>query len=156
VVKQACARAGIEVELKSVVGSVFLSSDPGNPDTAAHFYADLQVLGRIQRHPDPQAFMREFCSWEVAQKANQWTGPNIGRWRNAEYDQLWRTAEHEREPVTRAALFIRMNDLVVNHVAVIPMVTRAATFAIAKTLQGFDFSPYSGPLWRLVYWYREV
>ena len=54
-----------------MVGSVFLSSDPGNPDTAAHFSADLQVLGRIQRHPDPQAFMREFCSWEVAQKANQ-------------------------------------------------------------------------------------
>jgi hypothetical protein len=49
-----------------------------------------------------------------------------------------------------------MNDLVVNHVAVIPMVTRAGTFAIAKTLQGFDFSPYSGPLWRLVYWYREA
>ena len=156
VVKQACARAGIEVELKSVVGSVFLSSDPGNPDTAAHFYADLQLLGRILRHPDPQAFMREFCSWEVAQKANQWTGPNIGRWRNDAYDQLWRTAGHEMDPVTRAALFIRMNDLVVDHVALIPIVTRAGTFAIAKTLQGFDFSPYSGPLWRLVYWYREA
>jgi peptide/nickel transport system substrate-binding protein len=60
------------------------------------------------------------------------------------------------DPVTRAALFIRMNDLVVHHVAVIPIVTRAGTFAIAKTLQGFDFSPYSGPLWRLAYWYREA
>ena len=100
IVKQACARAGIEVELKSVVGSVFLSSDPGNPDTAAHFAADLQLLGRILRHPDPQAFMREFCSWEVAQKANQWTGPNIVRWRNDEHDQLWRTAEHAMDPVS--------------------------------------------------------
>jgi peptide/nickel transport system substrate-binding protein len=156
IVKQACVRAGIEVELKSVVGSVFSSSDPSNPDTAAHFSADLQLLGRILWHPDPQAFMREFCSWEVAQKANKWTGPNIVRWRNDEYDQLWRTAEHEMDPVQRAALFIRMNDLVVNNVAVIPIVTRAGTFAIAKTLQGFDFSPYSGPLWRLVYWYREA
>jgi peptide/nickel transport system substrate-binding protein len=63
-------------------------------------------------------------------------------------------AEHEIDPVTRAALFIRMNDLVVNHVAVIPMVTRAGTFAITKTLQGVDFSPYNGPLWQLMYWYR--
>jgi peptide/nickel transport system substrate-binding protein len=156
VVKQACAKVGIEVELKSVVSSVFRSSDPGNPDTAAHFSADLQLLGRILRQPDPQAFMREFCSWEMAQKANQWTGPNIGRWRNDAYDQLWRTAEHEMDPVTRVALFIRMNDLVVNNVAVIPIVTGTGTFAVAKTLQGFDFSPYSGPLWRLVYWYREA
>jgi peptide/nickel transport system substrate-binding protein len=156
IVKQACARAGIDLELKSVVASVFTSSDPGNPDTAAHFYADLQLLGRILRHPDPQAFMREFCSWEVAQKANKWTGANIVRWRNDEYDRLWRTAEHEMDPVKRAAQFIRMNDLVVNNVAVIPIITGTGTFAIAKTLQGFDFSPYSGPLWRLVYWYREA
>jgi peptide/nickel transport system substrate-binding protein len=156
VVKQACARAGIDLELKSVVASVFNSSDPGNPDTAAHFSADLQLLNRILRHPDPQAFMREFCSWEVAQKANKWTGANIVRWRNDEYDRLWRTAEHEMDPVKRAAQFIRMNDLVVNNVAVIPIITGTGTFAIAKTLQGFDFSPYSGPLWRLVYWYREA
>ena len=64
--------------------------------------------------------------------------------------------EHEMDPVKRAAQFIRMNDLVVNNVAVIPIVTGTGTFAIAKTLQGFDFSPYSGPLWRLVYWYREA
>ena len=48
-------------------------------------------------------------------------------------------------------MFIRMNDLVVNHVAVIPMVTRAGTFAITKTLQGVDFNRYSGPLWWQVY-----
>jgi len=156
IVKQACARAGIDLELKSVVASVFSSSDPGNPDTAAHFYADLQLLNRILRHPDPQAFMREFCSWEVAQKANKWTSPNIVRWRNDEYDQLWRTTEHEMDPVKRATLFIRMNDLVVDNVVVIPIVTGTGTFAVSKTLQGFDFSPYSGPLWRLVYWYREA
>jgi hypothetical protein len=45
---------------------------------------------------------------------------------------------------------------VVNNVAVIPIITGTGTFAISKTLPGFDFSPYSGPLWRLVYWYREA
>ena len=34
IVKQAAARAGIEMELKSVVASVFFSSDPANPDTS--------------------------------------------------------------------------------------------------------------------------
>jgi peptide/nickel transport system substrate-binding protein len=156
IVKQACAQAGVALEIKSVVGSVFQSSDPGNPDTAAHFSADLQLLGRILRHPDPQACMRVFCSWEVAQKENKWTGQNIARWRNDAYDRFWRAAEHEMDPVQRATLFIRMNDLVVDNVVVIPIVTRAGAFAVSKTLRGFDFSPYSGPLWRLAYWHREA
>ena len=33
IIKQACQRAGIEIELKSVTASVFFSSDVGNPDT---------------------------------------------------------------------------------------------------------------------------
>jgi peptide/nickel transport system substrate-binding protein len=156
IVKQACARAGIECELKAVVGSVYFSSDPGNVDTESHFYADLELSGKILRQPDPQAFMRAFCSWEVAQKANKWAGGNLARWRNDEYDRLWRTAETEMDPVKRAALFIRMNDLVIQNVVVVPVIIRHAVFAVANSIRGFDFSPFSGPLWRLVYWTREA
>ena len=92
----------------------------------------------------------------MAQKENKWTGQNIARWRNDAYDRFWRAAEHEMDPVQRATLFIRMNDLVVDNVVVIPIVTRAGAFAVSKTLRGFDFSPYSGPLWRLAYWHREA
>jgi len=155
IIKQACVRAGIECELKSVVGSVYFSSDPGNVDTESHFYADLELSGKILRQPDPQAFMRAFCSWEVAQKANKWSGANLTRWRNDEYDRLWRAAETELDPTKRAAQFIRMNDLVVQNVVVIPVFVRHATFAVANWVRGFDFSPFSGPLWRLAFWSRE-
>jgi peptide/nickel transport system substrate-binding protein len=156
IVKQAFARAGVDCELKSVIGSVYFSSDPGNVDTESHFYADLELSGKILRQPDPQAFMRAFCSWEVAQKANKWSGSNLARWRHDEYDRLWRVAETELDPVKRAAQFIRMNDLVVQNVVVVPVIIRHATFAVANWLRGFDFSPFSGPLWRLVYWSREA
>ena len=156
IVKQACGRAGIECELKSVVGSVYFSSDPGNVDTESHFYADLQLSSKILRQPDPQAFMRAFCSWEAAQKANKWSGANLTRWRNDEYDRLWRAAETELDPARRAAHFIRMNDLVVQDVAVIPVFVRHAVFAVGTAIRGFDFSPFSGPLWRLAYWSREA
>ena len=43
IVKQAATKAGIDLELKSVVASVFFSSDPANPDTYSHFSADLQM-----------------------------------------------------------------------------------------------------------------
>jgi peptide/nickel transport system substrate-binding protein len=156
IVKQACSRAGIECELKAVVGSVYFSSDPGNADTESHFYSDLQLSSKILRQPDPQAFMRAFCSWEIAQKANKWAGANLARWRNDEYDRLWRSAETEMDPVKRAAQFIRMNDLVIQNVVVIPVIIRHAVFAVGNGIRGFDFSPFSGPLWRLVYWSREA
>ena len=156
IVKQACSRAGIECELKAVVGSVYFSSDPGNADTESHFYSDLQLSSKILRQPDPQAFMRAFCSWEIAQKANKWAGANLARWRNDEYDRLWRSAETEMDPVKRAAQFIRMNDLVIQNVVVIPVIIRHAVFAVGNAIRGFDFSPFSGPLWRLVYWSREA
>src|SRR5439155_25995980 len=33
IVKQACAKAGIELELKAATANIFSSSDPANPDT---------------------------------------------------------------------------------------------------------------------------
>ncbi len=47
-------------------------------------------------------------------KANKWQGRNITRWQNAEYDELFHASESELDPVKRAALFIAMNDMVIN------------------------------------------
>ena len=46
------------------------------------------------------------------------------RWRNEEYDRLYRAADDEMDPVKRAALFIKMNDLVIQNVVVIPVLWR--------------------------------
>jgi peptide/nickel transport system substrate-binding protein len=80
IVKQACQKAGIDMELKSVVASVYFSSDVANQDTYAHFVADLQMLTTNMGQPDPSIFMRQFLSSEVAQKANKWQGRNSSRW----------------------------------------------------------------------------
>jgi peptide/nickel transport system substrate-binding protein len=47
IVKQACAKAGIDVEIKSVVASVFFGSDAANWDTFPHFKA----ISRCTRRP---------------------------------------------------------------------------------------------------------
>jgi peptide/nickel transport system substrate-binding protein len=113
IVKQACQRAGIDVELKAVTASVFFSSDVANPDTYAHFYCDLQMHAPGMQAPDPGVFMRQFLSQEAASKANKWQGRNITRWQSPAYDRLYQQGETEIDPVRRAALFIAMNDLVV-------------------------------------------
>jgi peptide/nickel transport system substrate-binding protein len=54
------------VELKAVTASVYFSSDPGNPDTYAHFYADLQMLATTPGSPDPQADLQRFVTSQIA------------------------------------------------------------------------------------------
>src|SRR2546425_8604578 len=93
--------------------------------------------------------MRAFCSWEVAQKANKWAGANLARWRNDEYDRLWRSAETEMDPVKRAALFIRMNDLVIANVAVIPVLWRNGVGAANTRLHGMELNGWDTTMWRL-------
>jgi peptide/nickel transport system substrate-binding protein len=156
IVKQAAAKAGIEIEIKSVVASVFFSSDPANPDTYPHFYSDLQMYTTTMTAPDPQPFMRQFCSWEAAQKANKWQGRNITRFRNDEYDRAYKAAESEVDPVKRAALFIKMNDIVIQNVAVIPVLWRNGVSGSVTALQGMDLTGWDSNFWRLPYWYKQA
>jgi peptide/nickel transport system substrate-binding protein len=155
IVKQACQKAGIEVELKSVVASVFFSSDVANPDTYPHFYCDIQMYTTTMTQPDPELFMNQFTSWEVATKENKWQGRNITRWNNEEYDKTFRAAEGELDPVKRAALFIRMNELVCGDQAVIPVVYRPRVAAISNKLRA-SLTGWDNDLWDLASWYRDA
>jgi peptide/nickel transport system substrate-binding protein len=59
------------------------------------------------------------------------------------------------DPVKRAASFIRMNDMLVQNVVVIPIVWRNAVAAVSNRLKGNDLSGWDSHLWRLAYWYRQ-
>jgi peptide/nickel transport system substrate-binding protein len=154
IVKQACAKAGIDVELKTVTASVYFSSDAANWDTYNHFATDIQMYTTTMTEPDPQRFMDQFTSWEISAKANKWQGRNKSRWRNDEYDKLWKAAEAEMDPVKRAALFIKMNDLVIQHVVVIPVVYRPRVAGISNRMRDVVQSGWDVDVWNLPYWSR--
>jgi len=105
--------------------------------------------------PDPEIFMNQFTSWEIAAKANKWQGRNATRWKSDEYDKVYRAAESEMDPVKRAALFIKMNDLVIQNVVVIPVVQRPRVTALSNTLK-VEESGWDSDFWSLQDWYREA
>jgi peptide/nickel transport system substrate-binding protein len=154
IIKQACGKAGIDLELKSIPASVFFSSDPGNADTLGRFSADIEMYNTTMGQPDPGFFMSVFLSRESASRANKWIGRNAGRWQNAEYDRLHSQAESELDPVKRAGLYIRMNDLVMGDRYVIALANRAQVLAIGKGLRA-QFSGWSSDLFLIQDWYRE-
>lgn len=155
VIKQACQKAGIELELKSVTGAVFFSSDVANPDTYGKFWCDMQMYTTTMTQPDAERFMDQYTSREVSSKANKWLGRNICRYRNEEYDKAYHAAEAELDPVKRAALFIGMNDMVIKDNAVIPLISRprarGASLKLVASLSGWDLDFST-----LQNWYREA
>jgi len=155
IVKQACQKAGIEIELKSVVGSVFFSSDTANPDTYPHFYGDAQMYNTTMTQPDPQLFMNQYVSWEAATKENKWQGRNVSRWQSKEYDEVYKQAEQELDPVKRAAMFIKLNDLVVADNYILPVVRRPKVQALSGNLTT-HLSGWDNDLYQIANWYREA
>jgi len=156
IVKQAAARVGIEIELKAIVPAVYFSTDPANLDTSSHFAADLQMYSFNSGSPDPHRFMEPFVSWEVAQKENKWAGLNSTRWRNEEYDRLFRAAETEMDPVKRAAHVIRMNDLLTQNVVIVPFLWRGSASAVSNRLHGTEISGWDSSCWNIAHWYKEA
>jgi peptide/nickel transport system substrate-binding protein len=155
IVKQACQKAGIDIEVKAVTASVFFSSDVANPDTYPHFYADLQMYTNGPQQPDPEVFLRQFLSGEVASKANKWQGRNVTRWVSAEYDETHKAAQAELDPVKRAALLIKCNDLAVSNYIVIPVVTRPGVAAVKHKLAA-ELTGWDNNTWQLADWFRET
>jgi peptide/nickel transport system substrate-binding protein len=154
IVKQACQKAGVDLELKSVTASVFFSSDVANPDTYPKFWADMQMYTTTMTAPDAERFMDQYTSAEVAQKANKWAGRNICRYVNAEYDKLAAAGSSELDPVKRAAIYIKMNDMVVDDHVIVPLISRprvrGGALTLVTTLSGWDLD-FSA----LQNWYRE-
>ena len=155
IVKQAAQKAGIDIELKTVTASVFFSSDFANPDVYTKLFCDMQMYTTTMTQPDPEIFMNQYVSWEISSKANKWQGRNVTRWTSDEYDKAYRDAEGEMDPVKRTALFIKMNDLVIQNRVIVPLVSRPRVRASNLKLKVPE-SGWDSDFWALQDWYREA
>ncbi|GAU86134.1 oligopeptide ABC transporter periplasmic oligopeptide-binding protein OppA [Bosea sp. BIWAKO-01] len=154
IIKQACQRAGIDLELKSVTGSVFFSTDVANPDTYTKLYCDIQMHTSSQPQPDPERFLNQLVSWEVAAKENKWLGRNISRYTDPAADEAYKAAQKELDPVTRAALLIKVNEIFCEANVILPLLSRTRVAAASNSLTPKS-SGWDNDLWRLNSWYRS-
>jgi peptide/nickel transport system substrate-binding protein len=98
--------------------------------------------------------MRFFVSWRIPTKENKWQGFNVTRYRSEEYDKIFLASESELDPVKRAALLIKLNDIICADRSVIPIVHRPSVSAISHKLRA-PISGWDNDLWNLRDWWRE-
>lgn len=154
IIKQACQKAGIDLELKSVTASVFFSSDVGNPDTYTKLYCDMEMYTTTQPQPDPERFLNQFVSWEIATKENKWLGRNVSRYSDPEADKAYKAAQGELDPAKRAALLIKVNEIFCEANVILPLLSRTRVAAAANTLM-HDHSGWDVDSWNIAAWYRS-
>jgi peptide/nickel transport system substrate-binding protein len=155
IVKQDLEQLGFSVELKSVDAAVFFASDPGNPDTYPHFYADIEMYTNGPSSPYPITWADRYRSDEIAQKSNEWAGTNITRYNNPEFDALHDQAQVELDPDKQAELFIAMNDLSVNDFVEVPIVFRANVACVGGDITGYAPTSWASDIYDIKNWTRE-
>jgi peptide/nickel transport system substrate-binding protein len=154
IVKENLAAIGIEVELKLVDAGIFFGDDVTNTSNGLLAYADMQEFDILNLSPDPNLFLQWWTSDQVPQLENGWAGFNSPRWQSVDYDALYQQANTEMNPDLRRDIIIRMNDLLVNDVVMIPLVHQAQISGISLTLEGVELTPWDTDTWRIMDWRR--
>lgn len=153
-VKKDLEAIGFAVELKQVDASIFLGPPKDTMDTRRQFYADLEEFAFSNKSPDPAAYMAGWTCDQAAQKENDWSLPNWSRYCNPEFDALFNQAATELDPDERTELFVRMNELLIQDVAVIPLVNTTQPMAVSVDLKGYDTTPWDVEVWNIAGWYK--
>jgi peptide/nickel transport system substrate-binding protein len=153
-VKQDLETIGFAVELKQIDASIFLGPPKDTTDTRRQFYADFEEFAFSNKSPDPTAYMAGWVCDRAAQKENDWSLPNWSRYCNPEFDALFAEAAAELDPDKRTELFIKMNELLIQDVAVIPLVNTTQPMAVGMDLKGYDATPWDVEVWKIADWYK--
>ncbi len=148
------AEIGITVQLKAIDAGVFFSGDPGNPDTLNKFYADLQMYTTGPSDIDPQSHFEGYTCAFRNSAANQWNAGGDGRYCSEEFDALFNQYKETLDPEQRAAMAIQLNDILINDVAIIPLINRFTPNGKAKTLVGPTHNTFASDLWNIHEWRR--
>jgi peptide/nickel transport system substrate-binding protein len=152
IVKNGWTQLGIKVELKAVAGGTFFSSGE-SPDTAAKFFTDVEMYTNGAEQSDPANYLSGWTCAEIKTAAQKWAGNNTERWCNKTYDDMFAQYKKELDPAKRNDLIIKMNDLLVSDVVLIPLVARSSPITgVNKQLKGIVANPWDSEMWNIADW----
>ena len=123
--KQWWGEVGIETELRNIDAAVFFGADPGSPDTLYKFYSDVQMYTTGSLSTDMESLLSNNRCGKAPTPDNNWTGSNIIRMCNADYDAALDELSGTAGVEARGAIVIRLNDILVQEYLLLPLVYRA-------------------------------
>lgn len=154
-IKQMWSDIGVETELRNIAGSVFFGADPSSPDTSQKFFADVEMFSWVYVGTDPETNLVGSTCKDIPSPKNNWLGTNFSRYCNAAYDKLAEELTQTAEPAARAVLVKKMNDMLIEDGAMIPLIYRGRISAQSKQLVGHRLNAWDSELWNIADWARK-
>jgi peptide/nickel transport system substrate-binding protein len=156
IVRQSPGSIGVEIEPKVIDASIYFGPPTASTNTTVHFYADLEMYARGNDNPEPDDYMRQWLCAEASQQANGWTGANYARYCDPAYDALYEQSRTELDPDKRRALFIAMNDLLMEDAALVPLVERPTALGLSNSIVlDRGPTPWDPETWDIADWQRK-
>ena len=93
------------------------------------------------------------CS-EIPSPKNNWLGGNNPRFCSEEYDALVQTLAGTAKIEERAEIAKKLNDMLMESGAIIPLIHRGRVAAMANTIEGHAMNPWDSELWDIASWSR--
>ena len=163
VVKESFNQIGIGVTLEQIDAGIFFGGSAGNDQNINHFYWDIDMYTNNPSSPVPVSYMIGWYAGpdgeNIAQESNGWQGQNNQRYNNPDYDALYEELLTLTDIEQANATLIAMNDILVNDVAVIPEVNRAADkYAISSDLnnENVALGSFEYNYWNIANWNRPA
>lgn len=154
-VKDWWSQIGVESELRNISASVFFGGDPASPDTFQKFYADVEMYTNNFDGTDPEKYMASWLCSDIPRPSTGWLGQNIPRWCNPDYDKLVGELSKTAGLEKRAEIAKKLNDMLSENVAHIPLVHRGDVSAKSVTLDGVRMNSWDSQLWNVADWSRK-
>jgi peptide/nickel transport system substrate-binding protein len=155
-IKDYWSQIGVETELKNIDASVFFGGDVASPDTYQKFYSDIEMYTNGSGSVDPQAYLGNWVTAEIAQGSNNFAGQNIQRWYSEEYDAVHAELSSTADLAKRTELSIQLNDMIVQSGTIIPLIWRGSVSAFNNSIQGQgDLNAWDSEYWNIEGWSRS-
>lgn len=154
-VKQMWGEIGVETELKNISGSVFFGGDQSSPDTFQKFFADIEMYTNNFDGTDPEAYMGSWTCKEIPSPENQWVANNMPRHCDPAYDALVAELGQTAPLDKRIEISKRLNDMLMEAGAIIPLVHRGRVSAVSNALGGVNMGAWDSEMWNIENWTRK-
>jgi peptide/nickel transport system substrate-binding protein len=145
---------GVETTLRNIDGGVFFGGGSDNPDSVWAFGDDILMYADNFTGTDPEPFMASRVCDLIPTPGNNWSGNNIGRFCDAEYDALAAELSATAALAERGRIVKAQNDLLIARGGIVPLVHRANVSGRAKTLEGVRMNAWDSELWNIADWTR--
>ena len=154
-IKQMWAEIGVETELKNISASVFFGGDQSSPDTFQKHFSDIEMYTNNFNGTDPENYMNRWLCDKMPSQKTQWIGQNMPRYCNPEYDKLSGQLAGTAALEERAVIAKKMNDMLIEYGAIIPLIHRGAVAAHALSLGGVRQNVWDATPWNIQEWHRK-